>query len=169
MIYTITGASAVGKSTLVNHLKTILPQSQFDYYHFDSIGIPDFEEMIAEYGSTEKWQEVKTEEWMERLIQAHEESGKNIIFEGSTSIAFIKKAFEKRSFQQFQIILIDCDFDTMTKRLIEERNQPELVNEHMENWLLYLRKQANQSKIPILKGDDVDDLSKQFIEILNIA
>jgi hypothetical protein len=45
----------------------------------------------------------------------------------------------------------------MAQRLIEKRKQPELVNDKMKNWLLFLRNQANELKIPVI---DTSNLSQ---------
>lgn len=147
-IIVLTGASGVGKSSLVNDLKLALNPEDFRFFHFDAIGVPTFEEMVEEFGSTENWQKLKTFEWMERLVQLSGEQ--TLIFEGSTSITFIQEGFQRQSFDSYQIVLIDCTVEEMNRRLIQDRNQPELVNEHMANWLAYLREQAKEMGVEIL-------------------
>jgi hypothetical protein len=39
-------------------------------------------------------------------------------------------------------ILVDCDDETRSRRLLLERKQPELANERMMNWARYLRHEA---------------------------
>jgi hypothetical protein len=45
----------------------------------------------------------------------------------------------------------------MAQRLTEKRKQPELVNDQMKNWLLFLRNQANELEIPVI---DTSNLSE---------
>lgn len=163
-IIVITGASGVGKTTLVNNLKERLKHTAIQFYHFDSIGIPSFEEMVAEYGSTEKWQEEKTEEWIEKLIGLANKD--RIIFEGSTSIEFIKQGFSKYGIENYRIVLLDCSEEEMNQRLRIQRNQAELVNEQMSNWLVYLRNQAKKHGLTVLDSSkfSAEELTRSFIQ-----
>ena len=144
MIFFLTGASGVGKTSLVNHLEGNDPKQQFAYFHFDRIGIPSAEEM----GDPQVWQEKATYDWIAKLVELAPQ--KPLLFEGSTNMDFIQSTFEKLGYNAYQIVLIDCEEDTMTHRLIHERDQPELVNEDMKNWLKYLRKQAIKRGVPII-------------------
>ena len=144
----MTGASGVGKTTLLGDLETSYPDTAQAYYHFDDIGVPSSEEMETEYGSIEAWQKMKTERWVERLLQ--EESDQRVIIEGQSNLNFIREAFAKYDFNNYQIILIDCNEDEMVRRLLEDRKQSELVNPDMKNWLRYLRNQATELGVPII-------------------
>lgn len=147
-ILVLTGASGVGKTTLVDDLALSLDTDTFQFHHFDSIGVPSFDEMVEEYGSMENWQKAKTFEWVDQLLKIR--GAKTLIFEGSTSIAFLQEAFAQHAFSSYQIILIDCSVQEMNRRLIEERDQTELVNEQMGHWLLHLRKQAEDLGLEVL-------------------
>ena len=62
----ITGASGVGKTTLVLGLEAReLPGIRCHY--FDSIGVPSADEMIRHYGGAEEWQRGMTTRWIQRL------------------------------------------------------------------------------------------------------
>lgn len=52
----VTGASGVGKTTLVRAIEERGLEGVRCYY-FDSIGVPSSEEMVARFGSGEGWQE----------------------------------------------------------------------------------------------------------------
>ena len=69
LIYFITGASGVGKTTLVSQLETKFRKKPWAFFHFDKVGVPAVEEMVRDFGSGAKWQEAKTYEWIEKLIQ----------------------------------------------------------------------------------------------------
>jgi len=104
--------------------------------------------MNEQFGSPSEWQRHHTHQWIEKLSRL--KTDRQIIFEGQMNIAFIQEAFEKVADPHYQIILIDCTAKEMNRRLIEERNQPELANEDMKNWLAYLRNQAQALGISIL-------------------
>lgn len=63
----ITGASGVGKTSLVLTLKKKYKNKiNLEFLHFDSIGVPSSEEMIIKFGSIENWQKEKTNEWIKK-------------------------------------------------------------------------------------------------------
>ena len=141
-IFFITGASGVGKTTLVSNLKKkYQEQSNWIFLHFDSIGVPIPEEMKHSYGSGENWQKEMTFKWIKRMINKYKDK-KVIIFEGQVNLKFILEGFSKNNFHNYDIILMDCDENTMIRRLADDINKPELINQDMKNWLAYLRKQA---------------------------
>ena len=152
-IYFITGASGVGKTTLVNELKEKYHDNPWTFLHFDTIGVPPVEAMIEEFGSPSGWQESKTHEWIKRLI--HEYDGEKIFLEGQVNLQFIRDGFAKHQFNNYRIILIDCSEAEMQKRLVQDRKQPELFNSHMMNWLKFLRTQANELNVTIIDSSNI--------------
>lgn len=161
MIFFLTGASGVGKTSLVAYLKENDSQQRFTYLHFDSIGIPNSEEM----GDPHAWQKRVTHEWIEKLIEQSQE--KPILFEGSTNMEFIDSGFVNQNFSHYQVILIDCSDEQMFDRLIHKRKQPELANEQMKNWRKYLRNQAIERNVPIIdtSNQPLEASAKQLQEI----
>jgi dephospho-CoA kinase len=155
MIYFITGASGVGKTTLVNQLETKYWNKPWAFLHFDKIGVPSMDEMVRDFGSGAKWQEAKTYEWIEKLIRIECEK---VFFEGQVSLHFIRNGFSRHGYTTYRTILIDCSEDVMRDRLVSDRNQPELFTPEMLNWLKYLRDQANEFNAIII---DASNLSKE--------
>jgi len=141
LIVFITGASGVGKTTIVNELKNGANSDRFECYHFDDVGVPSREEMK----SIGDWQERTTYFWIDKLVS--KKSRRTIIIEGSVNASFITSRFEKLGCQEFSIVLIDCAEQSMIHRL-KERNQPELADEPMKKWLEFLRQQAIDLSIP---------------------
>ena len=139
-IYFISGASGVGKTTLVSMLKEKYNDRPWAFLHFDKIGVPDVSQMIKEFGSPVAWQEAKTYEWVHKAV--HNYDSEKIFLEGQVNLLFIKNGFQAEKFTKYTIVLVDCSAEVMEKRLREERNQPELANDKMKNWLVFLRKQA---------------------------
>jgi len=147
-IYFITGASGVGKTTLVEQLKEKYKDFLWDFLHFDSVGVPSTEEMIEQFGSPQAWQEANTKKWIRKIVGDDEHE--KIFIEGQADLNFIYNGFKDSGFTDFKVILLDTDKEEMTYRLTHLRNQPELLNEDMYNWLKYLRKQAVNFEIPII-------------------
>lgn len=142
MIVYLTGASGVGKTSIVEQLKKENTNPNVQFHNFDGIEIPELENSEARAN----WQEQATHYWINTILKTYQEKDL-VIFEGSSSFQFIFSAFKKNNFENFLVILIDCEEAIMTKRLIENRNQPELVNDDMKNWLRILRQQAQEQNI----------------------
>lgn len=157
-IYYITGASGVGKTTLVESLKKKYVNKNWSFLHSDSIGVPSFADMEREYGSVSAWQEAKTYEWINRLVNDYD--NEKIFLEGQSDLQFILTGFQKNNFTNYKIILLDINEEEMVHRLSFKRGQPELITDDMKNWLKYLRKQADEMKIPVI---DTSDLSEEEV------
>jgi hypothetical protein len=52
--------------------------------------------------------------------------------------------------QDYKTILIDCSNSVRHARLHQGRNQPELVNDTMDNWADFLRKEAKDKKLSVI-------------------
>ena len=155
MIYFITGASGVGKTTLVRQLETKYRNKPWAFLHFDTIGVPTVEEMVRDFGSGARWQEAKTYEWIKKLIQTDSEK---VFFEGQVNLQFIRNGFSRYGYPTYTTILIDCSEEVMRDRLVVDRNQPELFTPDMLNWAKFLRDQANEFNATII---DTSRLSKE--------
>ena len=145
----VTGASGVGKTTLITHLKE--KYSHVCFLHFDEIGIPSLEKMIQDHGSPEKFQQWATCQWVKKMLFQIER--RVIVIEGQTDLNFIENAFKAYRFANYQIVLVDCQEGEMMRRLVKERKQPELASEDMKNWKRYLRKQADQKQVLVIETD----------------
>jgi adenylate kinase family enzyme len=151
----LTGASGVGKSTLRAALKEkYSDKGTWEFFNFDSIGVPSNEEMVKEYGSGENWQRAKTYEWIEKMVAGYPDK-ELVVMDGQANLEFIKTGFEKLNFKNYQIILVDCEQDVMVKRLIDQRQQAWLANEDMKNWLKFLRKQAQDFGATIIETSHI--------------
>lgn len=156
-IFFLSGASGVGKTSIVTELKAHYHSLDCIFVHFDSIGIPSFEEMIQQAGSQEKWQELATYRWIEKIAIEYRDK-RIVVIEGQTNLDFIEAACRKFKITKYLILLIDCNWKTMKERLMQNRQQPELANQGMKNWANFLRKQAQRKNLPII------DTSHQQLE-----
>jgi hypothetical protein len=118
-------------------------------YHFDHIGVPPAQQMIAEYGSDEAWQRAKTLEWIAKLASVLTATG-GVLFEGQTRPSFLAEAAAVMGNIRYTLILIDCDDRTRARRLLHDRQQPELITDDMMNWVRYLRREAQANGYEIL-------------------
>jgi gluconate kinase len=167
-IFFITGASGVGKTSLVSALKTKHSgKTDWVFLHFDSIKVPTPEKMVENYGSGENWQKEMTFRWIKKLVTHYKEK-KVIIFEGQVNLQFIRDGFSQNDFSAYTIILVDCNEETMVKRLTKDRKQPELVTLYMKNWLAFLWKQAKKMNVVVIDTSDITkkEVVTQFEEIL---
>jgi len=142
------GASGSGKTTIA-HAIAQRHADAIDVFHFDSIGVLPVEQMIADCGSGEAWQRTKTIEWMAKLAPLSR-SGRGLLFEGQTRLSSLAEGATAADGVGYLPILVDCDDATRSRRLLLEREQPELANETMMNWARYLRREARQSGCEIL-------------------
>ncbi|MBV8801388.1 MAG: GNAT family N-acetyltransferase [Gammaproteobacteria bacterium] len=159
----LTGASGAGKTTLLNALKNDLSSPEIAYFHFDSIGVPTEAEMIKVYGSGSEWQKAMTYHWIKKIITEYKEK-EYVILEGQVNLDFITDAFSGFNFHQYKIILLHCNNKTRHQRLQDDRNQPELVNDQMDSWAEFLRKQAINKNVMILDTSlmNTEEMINQF-------
>lgn len=161
LICFLSGASGVGKTTIIAALERQNCFPDCSFLHFDSIGIPSLEEMVEQVGSGEKWQALTTELWIEKIITEYKDR-RAVLIEGQMNLDFIEAACYKFKIKKYLIVLIDCNWETSKERLLYDRQQPELVNQDMENWTSFLRRQAKSKKVPII--DTASQSLEQSVE-----
>ena len=144
----LTGASGSGKTTIADAIRTGYP-GLVEVLHFDRVGVPSSEAMMAGWGSGEAWQRAMTMEWMAR-IAALPDRGRPVLFEGQTRLAFLHEALDAAGLAGARVVLVDCDDETRTRRLTRERMQPELANPRMMNWAQFLRREAHEAGCEVL-------------------
>ncbi len=142
------GASGAGKTTIARAIGQRFADT-VAVFHFDSIGVPSPEQMVAECGSGEGWQRAKTIEWIAKLAPLSR-SGQGLLFEGQTRLSFLVEAARAAGDIGFLPILVDCNDETRSVRLRLEREQPELANADMMSWARYLRREAKRTGCELL-------------------
>lgn len=153
-ILVVTGASGAGKTEAVRALATrALPG--VSCFYFDSIGVPTPEEMDRKFGGGEGWQAHATAEWLAR-IDSDSSKATVAVLDGQTRPSFVFDAADRAPHSTLSVVLLDCSRDARVERLTGARGQPELANERMDNWAVYLRGQADALGLPVI---DTTDLS----------
>lgn len=141
-------ASWVGKTTILEWVKS-KDISHVVCLNADSrYGIPDEEAMVQEAWSVSERRNQSLLKCLEKALSVF--PWKTIVLDKSTHIDLIWTTCEKLEIATYQIILVDCEEQEMRRRLLEERQQPELVTDDMFNRQRILREQATQKWITIL-------------------
>ncbi len=146
-LFFIIGASGSGKTTVVKEIEKMM-LTDFKTIYFDSIGVPNMDEMNDKYGGPEQWQRVKTVEWIE-IIKQKFLTNVNVIFDGQTRPSFVEEGCTSMELTNYSVILLDCSDDERRKRLFN-RGQKELADANMMNWANYLRNECEQRGYLIL-------------------
>ena len=148
LIVVVTGASGVGKTTLVQALdEQHLPGVRC--YYFDSVGVPEPAEMRAQFGSGEAWQAATTERWIAHLAR-NPDNAQVVVLEGQVRPSEVVAAFSRHGITRGRIVLIDCSHEVREARLRGARGQADLASPRMAQWAAYLRGQADALDIPIV-------------------
>ncbi|HAT7869366.1 TPA: GNAT family N-acetyltransferase [Legionella pneumophila] len=166
LIVLITGASGVGKTTLLKEIEQQYPQETISSHFFDSIGVPSFDDMIQQYGSTEKWQEITTRRWIERLSQIHDK--KLIFLEGQFNPEFALTPLKEHGIKNYLLICLHTEQAIREHRLSVLRNQPELADIHMNNWALFLKEKTIEMGGVILDSSQ-DSINMLVMELMELV
>lgn len=150
-IYFVIGASGSGKTTTLKLFERTIPEN-CTLLHFDSIGVPSFEEMKKEYGSIEEWQRIKTADWIKKIAE-EKLSSSNIIFDAQIRPSFIKEACDLYGVN-YDVILFDCS-DTERKKRLISRGHPELADKNMMNWSAFLRRECQKYHHKIINNNHI--------------
>lgn len=150
----LTGASGVGKTTIVKTIQANSTDQQLAFFYSDAEGVPSIDEMLEQAGSLEQYQELLTYRYVKNITDNYSEFS-TVIFDGQARFSFIEDACNIYSVKQYSIVLVDCAWKDMRLRLCNERKQPELANFGMRNWGRFLRKQARERNIPIVDTSKV--------------
>jgi hypothetical protein len=146
----MTGASGSGKTAIARTIEGGYPS--ITVLRFDTIGVPS-PEVMATFGIGYQpggaWQRAMTLQWLERIAPIVA-GGQTVLFEGQMRIAFIQEALTTFAIENARILCVECDDATRTRRLTEDRIQPELADKSMMRWSRYLHQEAVKAGCQIL-------------------
>jgi RNase adaptor protein for sRNA GlmZ degradation len=146
----MTGASGSGKTAIARTIEVDHPS--ITVFCFDTIGVPS-RAVMATFGTGYQpggaWQRAMTHQWLERIAPVVA-AGKKVLFEGQMRIAFIQEALTTFAIDNARILCVECDDTTRSRRLTQERLQPELADESMMGWSRYLHQEAVEAGCQIL-------------------
>lgn len=147
----ITWASWSWKTTTIKHIEDSAWLEGVSFYYFDSIWVPSFEEMVEKFGS---WEERQRQITIERTLRMLEDGNDICILDWQMRPSFIVEAMQVNWVVDWSIILIDCNDEVRTKRLIS-RWHPELVNFDMMNRAKYLREETTKGGWIIIDNSEL--------------
>lgn len=148
-LYFVIGASGSGKTTAVRELER---SSRAQMFYFDSIGVPSEQERAEKWSSGGGWQRAMTIEWVRRI---HPELAKApAVLDCQTRPSFIAEACELAGVKAYRVVLVTCSDDVRRARLLT-RAQPELANDQMMQWALYLVVETTRIGGTIVDNDDL--------------
>jgi thymidylate kinase len=136
MVYFITGAEGVGKSTILHLIKK----------EFGNYAIHDFDEVGVPLNPPLSWRIKATKYWL-KVSKENEKKGKETIIIGLSFPEEIKK-FSKG--QKLNLCLIDISIKEREKRLRKRKADKEVIEDTFQ--LFELRKQFRKLKKKIINS-----------------
>lgn len=168
-VYFISGVCGVGKSSVLKHLKALLPADRYDIRDFDERGVPD--------GGGLEWHNNETLYWLE-AAKENAKVGKSTIIGGFAEPERFKKVY-KTEHPKATLFLLHASGDTLRKRLygryptsesIKEINRASGVplDEFVANNVSYapeLRTIFEKEGAPIIETDTLssEEVSKEIV------
>lgn len=124
--------------------------------------------MIAVYGSGSEWQKAMMYHWIKKLLQDYYDK-KLVILEGQVNLDFIVSASAGFNMHGYRIVLAHCENTIRHIRLQQDRHQPELINNTMDTWAEFLKKQAIDKQAMILDTTflNPDEMVSQFESLID--
>ncbi len=119
-MYFISGVCGAGKTSVLKHLKKILPTDTYDIRDFDERGVPD--------GGGLEWHNKETLYWLDTAL-TNAKSGKSTIIGGFAEPERFKKVYKPAEHPKAQLLLLHASGDTIRKRLMGRYPTPESIEE----------------------------------------
>lgn len=159
-IFFITGTSGSGKSTVMEHLKKQLPESNFAVHDFDEVGVPS--------DADQAWRMATTQYWVEKA-QCYAAQNKVTVICGVTVPSEVIDAVKGTALQPcFAFLKID---DAVIKQRLQERGWSEQLIQDNINWAHALESQVRATKqhliLETFNCRRPTDVAKQLITWMN--
>lgn len=119
-IYFISGVCGVGKSSVLNHLKNLLPVDKYDIRDFDERGVPD--------GGGQEWHDRETFRWLE-IAKENSKKEKSTVICGFQNPERFRQLHKKDVHVPATLFLLHASADTLRKRLLGRYPTPESILE----------------------------------------
>jgi hypothetical protein len=144
----VTGASGVGKTTLVDAVDAAR-LGGVACYHCDALGVPGPEETARRFGGGPQWREWAMREWAARLAR-NEDRAAVAVLDAQVPPTLAGAALRAAGVRRVRVVLVDCGHAARNARLRGPRGQPELACAEMDCWAAYLRGQADALGLPVI-------------------
>jgi hypothetical protein len=144
----VTGASGVGKTTLVDAVDATRLRG-VACYHFDALGVPGPEETARRFGGGQQWREWAMREWAARLAR-NEDRVAVAVLDAQVPPTLAGAALRAAGMRRVRVVLVDCGHAARNARLRGPRGQPELACAEMDCWAAYLRGQADALGLAVI-------------------
>lgn len=152
----VTGASGVGKTTMLETLRAKIESRHLPTLAFDSLGVPTPEQMTAGWESPRAWQKAMTWHWVQTAKNVYR-THPLVLLEGSFDPQYAIAACTANR-MRFAVVLLHTDDDLRRERLAK-RGQPELHTDDMCSWARYLHESTQQLGGHVLDATrDVDSV-----------
>lgn len=119
-IYFISGVNGIGKSTLIPHLRSLLPVDKYVVYDFDARGVPD--------GADRNWRKSEIRYWLDEGSKVAME-GKETIICGFAKLEDFRGLTEVET-PEVEIIVLDADPEIIRMRLTNRYTKNGFFNEN---------------------------------------
>ncbi len=160
-LFILIGASGSGKTTATGILEEKYKEIKFIFPDKER-QVPTKDEMIKEYGSVENWQKNETINRFRKIKELYL-SAQPVFIDMQSRCEYIINACKILGINNYKIILFHCSNKIREERLIN-RNQSELVNQEMNNWADFLKKDCSENNCDIIDTSDMN-IESMVIEL----
>lgn len=121
MLFSLSGASGAGKSTVLAHLDRVSWPEPVRCVEFDSIGVPD--------GADTVWRHGAVEHWVQQAVRA-EDAGEHMLLCGQVPMGELLAAPSAERLERIAVCMLHCSPDVRTDRLLARGEDPASIVHH---------------------------------------
>lgn len=121
MLFSLTGASGAGKSTVLAHLTGVSWPEPVRCVEFDSIGVP--------HDADTAWRHGAVEHWVQQALDA-EAAGEHMLLCGQVPMGELLAAPSTSLLEGIAVCLLHCSPRTRTGRLLSRGEDPATIVHH---------------------------------------